>query len=205
EVVRFYILSTHYRSPLDFDDTKLEMNRKSLARLHNVLDNTEALLKNVPFGTNDEAWDNHIGDEIDKLRRSAEKAKQDFREAMDDDFNTALAIAGLFDLAREANAFGKILTEETAQAMPAQVKEVLQEVQRTFLELGEVLGLFEQRGLANQEDSGLVEELMALIIEIRREARAKKDWATADTIRNNLGEIGIILEDTPQGVRWKRK
>ncbi|PKM79668.1 MAG: cysteine--tRNA ligase [Firmicutes bacterium HGW-Firmicutes-14] len=200
EVVRFYMLSTHYRSPLDFDDTKLDMNKKSLARLHNALDNIEALLSGVSFGPSEIL----MNAETERFNTVMEKAEQTFREAMDDDFNTALAMAGLFDLAREANAFGKAISGYPGKAFPLEVKEALEQAREKMYKLGEVLGLFEHRGTA-AEDSGLVDKLMELVIEVRREARSRKDWAAADTIRDRLKDIGIILEDTPQGVRWKQK
>ncbi len=201
EVVRFYMLSTHYRSPLDFDDTKLEMSKKSLARLYNALDNVEALLAGVSFGRPEVAMD----EQINLLRNAVDKAETDFCAAMNDDFNTALAVASLFDLARETNAFSQAVSEHAGKSLPVPAKEVLEQARDKFFKLGEVLGLFERRSIVGQDEAGLVKELMNLIIEIRREARSKKDWATADTIRNKLGEMGIILEDTPQGVRWKLK
>lgn len=203
EIVRFFMLSTHYRSPLDFDDTKLEMNKKSLTRLHNALDNMEALLKNTTFVA---GADNSSGTTIDiaGLDAAVQKAETDFREAMDDDFNTALATAALFDLAREGNAFGKSI-ETAGGSLPVQAKEALELLREKFINMGSVLGLFERRGINGSGESDLVEKLMNLVIEVRQEARAKKDWATADAIRNKLAEIGIVLEDTPQGVRWKQK
>jgi len=201
EVIRFYMLSTHYRSPLDFDDTKLDMNKKSLTRLHNALDNIEAMLDSVAFGESNVSLEAPTAD----LNRAIVKAEDDFRAAMDDDFNTALAIASLFDLARETNSFGKAVTEYAGKPVPVYVKDALEQARAVVYRLGEVLGLFERRGPAGQDESGMVEKLMGLLIEIRQEARAKKDWAVADAIRNKLGEIGIILEDTPQGIRWKKK
>ncbi len=201
EIVRFYMLSTHYRSPLDFDDTKLEMNKKSLSRLHNTLENIEALLNSVSFGEAEVS----LGQAAAVLKGAVAKAEKDFRAAMDDDFNTSLAVASLFDLAREANAFGKVISENAGKALHMSVKEALEQSRDKFSELGEVLGLFEDSGASGKDESGLVDALMDLIIQIRQEARAKKDWTTADAIRNKLGEVGIIIEDTPQGVRWKQK
>ncbi|KNZ69505.1 cysteinyl-tRNA synthetase [Thermincola ferriacetica] len=200
EVVRFYMLSTHYRSPLDFDDTKLEMNRKSLSRLHNALDNIESILKTNKFG---EVENPELEKALADLLRAREKAVRDFEEAMDDDFNTALAIAVLFDLARDSNAFIHAATSAGGDALLQEVKGALQQVFDTFMKLGQVLGLFEKRG--TQGDAGLVDRLMQIILDIRSEARARKDWATADGIRNKLNELGIIIEDSPQGARWKRK
>lgn len=199
EIVRFYMLSTHYRSPLDFDDTKLEMNKKSLSRLHNAIDNVKALINSVSYGDSDISMEKETGE----LSGFMEKAEKDFREAMDDDFNTSLALASIFELAREVNAFGKSMDNYAGKVLPLYVKETLEKVRDKFLELGQVLGLFEAS--QGQEESGLTEKLMNVIIEVRQEARSRKDWATADSIRNKLGEVGIVLEDTPQGVRWKQK
>ncbi len=201
EVVRFYMISTHYRSPLDFDDTKLEMNKKSLSRLHNALDNITALLNSISFGESDIYPDA----EISAFNDVIDRAEQDFREAMNDDFNTALAVASLFDLARESNAFGKRLDTYAGRKLPLEVKEVLEKVRDAFIRLGQVLGLFEKGASGSSNEPELADKLMDLIIEIRQEARSRKDWATADAIRDKLKETGIILEDTPQGVRWKMK
>jgi cysteinyl-tRNA synthetase len=203
EIVRFYILSTHYRSPLDFDDTKLEMNKKSLVRLHNAIDNLESSLKNHSFSDTQQA--SPVLAEAEKLLNSINKAEADFRQAMDDDFNTALAIASLFDMARESNNFVKLLSDQKSEQLPASAQKALEQTKAMFYKLGEILGLFEQCGLTAKGESAMVEKLMALLIEIRQEVRTKKEWATADAIRNKLGEIGIILEDTPQGMRWKIK
>lgn len=199
EVVRFYMLSTHYRSPLDFDDTKLDMNKKSLARLHNTLDSVAGLLKAPESG--DASGDTGAEKTLVEARA---KAVEDFQQAMDDDFNTALAIAALFDLAREVNTFRNTLSQSGIQGVPVSSKELLVQVQETFVALGGVLGLFEKRESAGGDDR-LADKLMELIIGIRQEARQKKDWVTADAIRNRLSELGIILEDTPQGVSWKKK
>lgn len=204
EVVRFYMLSTHYRSPLDFDDTKLDMNAKSLARLHNALDNLEATLRSASFEASGDGPE-EVKAECTRLRNAAATAEQDFREAMEDDFNTALAVASLFDLAREINTLIGSISSRTGQGLPDFVRQVLQDAGDKYLQLGGVLGLFENRGSTQKSGSEIVEKLMNLIIEVRQEARAKKDWAIADGIRNKLGEIGIVLEDSPQGVRWKRK
>lgn len=201
EVVRFYMLSTHYRSPLDFDDTKLEMNKKSLTRLRNALDNVKALRQSLSFGESKA----DLSTEIKVLREAINKVEKDFRDAMDDDFNTSLAVASLFDLAREANSFGKTLEKFAGQTLPLDVKIVLKETTDLFMKLGRVLGLFENETQGDGQNAELVNKLMELIIQVRQEARSKKDWDTADSIRNKLSEAGIVLEDTPQGVRWKQK
>ncbi|MDA8233918.1 MAG: cysteine--tRNA ligase [Clostridia bacterium] len=195
-VVRFYMLSTHYRSPLDFDDSKLEMSKKSLERLLNTLENAERVLKQKPL-------DALEGDKskVAELSAAAKAARENFEKAMDDDFNTALAVAVLFDLTRDINSF----MAEVKKGLDPQGIQALVGAKNTLVTLGqEVLGLFEGAGVA-EEDQSTVDGLMDLVISIRQKARANKDWATADEIRNRLGEIGIVLEDTPQGVHWKRK
>jgi len=197
-IVRFYMLSTHYRSPLDFDDSKLEMSKKSLERLLNTLENAESVLKQKPLNLEQADL---LDAEVKGLMAAAGEARESFEKAMDDDFNTALAIAALFDLSKETNSFlakiKKGLNPEGVQA--------LSEARNTLFTLGQdVLGVFEKAS-SDEEEGGLVEQLMELIISIRQSARANKDWTTSDKIRDELGAMGILLEDTPQGVRWKRK
>ncbi|KKM12759.1 cysteinyl-tRNA synthetase [Clostridiales bacterium PH28_bin88] len=197
DVVRFYLLSTHYRSPLDFDDGKLEAAGKGLERLKKTLRLLEEALSRpvTPSGSI-----NNTGNE---LAASLHKAQTAFEEAMDDDFNTSLAIAALFDLSRDVNSFiygdGFALTEDSSR--------VLQEARSLFQRLGgDVLGVLGAgEAMGGGDEYNLVEQLMSLIIEMRQEARKKKDWAVADGIRERLKALGIALEDTPHGVRWKRQ
>jgi cysteinyl-tRNA synthetase len=181
DVVRYYLLSTHYRSPIDFADDKLEMAQKSLERIRNSWQLLLAGLKRAQNVPNE--------DFIAKISA----ARADFITAMDDDFNTALAIAGIFDFCRELNSY--LQQEELSH--PA-----LEAAMRLFNDFDQVLGMVIPQ---TEEDSGLVEALMSLIIKIRQEARVKKDWATSDAIRDGLKELNIILEDTPQGTQWKKK
>jgi cysteinyl-tRNA synthetase len=189
EVVRFYLLGTHYRSPLDFDDEKLVMASKGLERLKNSVRLTqEALSKVLP------EEEPQVEDE---LVRAAQRAREEFEEAMDDDFNSAQAYAALFELAKELNTY---LTKEIKQAYS------LTEALNTITELARVLGfdLAEEKADA-QAESGKLNEVMELLLEIRQNARQKKDWATADLIRDRVKEIGIVIEDTPDGARWYLK
>ncbi|HHV65931.1 MAG TPA: cysteine--tRNA ligase [Peptococcaceae bacterium] len=186
EVIRFYLLGTHYRSPLDFDDEKLVMASRGLERLKNsVRLAQEALGKVLP------EEEPQVEDE---LVQAARKARQEFEEAMDDDFNSAQAYAALFELAKELNTY---LTKEVKQAYS------LTEALNTLTELAAVLGfdLAEEKQGA-QADSGKLNEVMELLLEVRQNARQKKDWATADLIRDRLKNIGIVIEDTPEGARW---
>jgi len=179
-VIRFYLLSTHYRSPLDFDDEKLQVAQKGLERLKNSylqLVNGLKAADDLPNGN--------------KLKTMAEKAREDFENAMNDDFNTALAIAALFDLAREVNTYLK----ETQLD-----KQTLFKAKEVFDDLLGILGIaFSEKEVSNKK----LDELMGVVIALRQNARKAKDFQTADFIRDELKKIGIILEDTPQGTNWK--
>ena len=181
DVVRFYLISTHYRSPIDFDDNKLEVAAKSLNRIRNAY-----LLAKETAG--------HAADgkaEADTaLTEAMAKAKAEFEAAMDDDFNTALAIAAIFDFCRVVN--GQI--KEAS-------KSVVDQVVAQFDAFDSVIACIAPKEAA---DDGLTDKLMELIINVRQTARKNKDWATADAIRDNLKAIGIVLEDGADGVRWKK-
>ncbi len=189
--VRLYLLSTHYRSPADFDDERLLAAEKGLERLQN----TRRLLAE----TIDRLSGDKITDEKQQgnwvLKGKIEKLERDFVTAMDDDFNTARALAAFYDLSREINTY--------LHKDPEPEAEVLRLAAATFERLGEgVMGLF---GSPHQQvDDALLPSLMELIINIRQEARQRKDWATADNIRRQLKTLGITIEDTPHGPRWKR-
>ncbi|MFZ5942507.1 MAG: cysteine--tRNA ligase [Bacillota bacterium] len=179
-VVRFYLLATHYRSPLDFDDEKLQVAQKGLERLKNAYLQLERNVKTVNSGKGE------------RLIEASQKAREDFNEAMNDDFNTALAVAALFELAREVNTYVKEVDLD---------KIALEQAKEVFDQLLEVLGIsFAVKGL---DDDKVVNSLMELIIELRQKARKEKDFGTADKIRDRLKEAGIILEDSPQGTSWK--
>jgi cysteinyl-tRNA synthetase len=182
DVVRFYLLGTHYRSPLDFDEDKLVMAAKGLERLKTAWRLAEEALSR-PGGNRED------------LRGGAAAARRSFVEAMDDDFNSAQAYAALFDLARDINA-----ALAAGDVQPA----ALREAAATLKELSSALGLViapEPAG-APEAPAEKFAALMALIIDIRAAARARKDWATADLIRARLKEAGLTIEDTPQGARW---
>lgn len=188
EVLRYFIVSTHYRSPLDFSDTRLDEAKASLTRLKNALDNLKELAKMPASQTSDGQT----------LLTKANECKQGFFEAMDDDFNTALAIANMFDLAKEIN----IYYNEVMSKKASYNKEVVDNTLAIFTEMADIIGILEFDD--NSADDGLVDSLMNLIIDIRQNARKNKDWATADKIRDELKNIGITLEDSPSGVRWKK-
>lgn len=180
-VVRFFLLSTHYRSPIDFDDERLKVAQKGLERLKNAYSQVEYGLKNAGTSENGE-----------QLIQATKNAQEQFVKAMDDDFNTALAIASLFDLARDINIYFREKEQD---------KNALIEAKKVFDDLLEVIGI--ELRAEQGESSQLIEGLMELVIEIRQSARKNKDFATADLIRDKLKELGVVLEDTPQGAKWK--
>ncbi|WRO20386.1 cysteine--tRNA ligase [Metallumcola ferriviriculae] len=200
DVVRFYLLSTHYRSPLDFDDEKLEMSARGLERLKTARDGVRELLadgKDVDPREIEALSGNELA-----MYKLVEQARGKFTEAMDDDFNTALAIAVLFEISKDINKYRDGLIKEGG-SLTAQQSSVLSACDKLYNDFGvDVLGIFD----ANEKavgDEGMVQDLIELLIEVRQQARAKKDWAAADLIRDQLADKGINLEDTPQGCRWK--
>ena len=174
EVIRFFMLSAHYRSPINFCDELMDAAKNGLERIYNCLDNIDFILGNAPDG--------EAGNEI---KTAMENYKNKFITAMEDDLNTADAISAIFEAVRFANS------------MESPNKAQLLLAKDTILELGNVLGL-----LKNTEKASLDDEIEALIAE-RTQARKDKNWALADKIRDDLKERGIVLEDTPDGVKWK--
>lgn len=186
EVVRFFILGTHYRSPLDFSDAHLKDAQAGLTRLGNTKSCVEELVGRK--GDSDTAAG---------LLAMAEQIRGDFLLAMADDFNTALAISHIFELAKEINVYyNKVMNagEEFDAKNFAAVKAI-------FDELTEIIGILEQQPEAvDDEEAAEIEKLLAE----RLEARKNKDWARADAIRDGLKARGIIIEDSAGGSRWKR-
>ena len=180
EVIRFFMLSSHYRSPINFADTLLEQAKSGLERIYNCLSNLEFLKANPEIVAK-----TGVG-----ISKKLQAFKTKFNEAMDDDLNTADAISVIFEGVREINS---LITSET-QANTEDIDAALSFVD----ELGGVLGIARKRE-TNDVDS----EVEALISE-RQQARKDKNWALADQIRDKLKDMGIVLEDTPQGVKWKK-
>ena len=190
EVVRFFILQTHYRSPLDFSDDRLKEAQASLGRLQN----TRACMKELFERADAEG----TADTAKELKETAEKLLAAFYEAMDDDFNTALAISQMFALSKETN----IYYQDVMSGAKAFDAANFQKVCAAYEEMASIIGIFEQE--EEQADDGLTDKLMDILIALRQSARKEKNWAVADAIRDALKEAGVVLEDTPNGVRWKK-
>ena len=176
EVIRYFLLSGHYRSPIDFNDNLMEMSKASLARFENARKNLEFLI---------EKGEGQMTDDEKKVFESYDSYRAKFKEAMDDDLNTADAISAIFELVTAINQAVK----------DGASKEFAQRSLDTLLELTHVLGLLEA-----EEDADVDDEIKKLVDE-REAARAAKDFAKADQIRDELKAKGITLKDTPQGVQ----
>ncbi len=184
EVIRFFMLATHYRNPLNFSEETMEQAVGAVERIENTVANVRHRLKTAADAdVVDASVQSAYVDRLAELRTA-------FMKRMGDDFNTPDAITTIFDWVSETN---QLLQHEAIGA------EALQQALDWLASIGEVLGI------AKLEDNELLDaEIDQLIVE-RNEARASKNWARADEIRTLLSEQGIVLEDTAQGVRWRRK
>ncbi|MDO4563138.1 MAG: cysteine--tRNA ligase [Clostridia bacterium] len=176
EVIRFFMLSAHYRSPINFCKELMDSAKNGLERIYTCLDNLEFIAQNAQSGRLS-----------DKVKNEFETLRQKFIDAMSDDLNTADAISAIFEGVRFINSEEGLTMED------------IDYVREVFAELGGVLGLFENR----RKES--LDERVKKLIEERQEARKAKNWARADEIRDSLKAEGIVLEDTPNGVKWRKE
>lgn len=247
--LRFFLLNTHYRSPVELSDEALADARRGWRRLTGAVRELRAFMDRHGVAR----WAERVGSapapgavagaasadalkpgqpgpmlktalDVEALRPSLDEdgatyletivgAPIRFDEAMADDFNTALALAVLFDLARATNGFRERLARRgsVSEAEAA----LLAEAERIFSVLGgELLGVIDDAASDHEADSDgadgaavarLTESLLELLLEVRHEARTAKNWATADKIRDRLNELGIVIEDTAMGSRWKMR
>lgn len=179
DVIRFLMLSAHYRQQLNFSEDLLESAKASVERIYNAIGNLENLI--------DEVSREEMNEDEKAYLESLNKYKEKYIEKMDDDFNTADAITAIFDLIKDTN------TNITIDSSKELAKKALDLIR----ELGKPLGMLQKSTKGNLE--GEIEALIAK----RQQARKDRDFALADKIRDELKDRGIVLEDTPQGVRWK--
>jgi len=178
-LLRFFMLSVHYRHPINYSEELLQEAKNGFERIKTAYQNLKHRLESSTNLTEeDEKWLKEIEDE-----------KQVFMKVMDDDFNTANAISVLYQLAKSANQY--LLESHTST-------KVLNQFLQTFDELSNVLGI----NLVKEE--AMLDEEIEALIQKRTEARKNRDFALADQIRDQLKDLNIIIEDTPQGIRWKR-
>lgn len=183
DIIRFLMLSCHYRIQLNYSTDLLDSAKASVARLYNAIGNLENLI--------DEVSRDKMNEEEKKYLESLNKYREKYIEKMDDDFNTADAITAIFDLVKDINT--NINGESS--------KELAQGALALIRELGAPLGILQKSTKVDLADEA--EEIEGLIQQ-RQEARKNRDFALADKIRDDLKARGIVLEDTPQGVRWKK-
>ena len=179
EVVRLFMLSTHYRNPINFSDEILNQSKAGLERLYNAKEKAEFTINNLK--------DSKMTEEEAKLQDELASFRQKFIDAMDDDVNTADAVSAIFELAKFMNR-----TENSS-------KEFAQKALDEFNELTGVLNIVNKD---KKED--ILDEEIEKLIEQRTEAKKNKNFQLADEIRQQLLDKGIVLEDTRQGVKWKR-
>lgn len=194
DALRFFLLSTHYRSPLDFSDDRLEEAETNMARLTDVIGRIRELA----------GKEGHDASEASAaLRAAAEKAMADFHEAMDDDFNTGLASSTVFDLAKAVNIYYTAVQSGACGIDSGAVALAMKHMK----EIMDVLGILESAWTRRETaaDSEDFQRLMQVILDIRQEARAEKQYAIADKIRDRLAAMDIVIEDTPTGARWKKR
>ena len=180
QVLRFFMLNAHYRSPLNFSAELMESSRSALERIQTAVDNLKFL--------SEHASAQELTEEETLKVEEAKKFQENFDEAMDDDFNTADAIAAIFDLVKFANTNAG---EGSSKAFVDALKKMIQD-------LCDILGLITEKKVE------LLDADIENLIQERQDARKAKNFARADEIRNELLEKGIILEDTREGVKWKR-
>ena len=211
EVIRLLLLQTHYRNPLEFNETRVIEAQEFFGKLAKAYWQLDDLARKIHAGE-------FVKDTGEKnfaitvspaggLVEEGERLLSNFYAAMDDDFNTALAITHMFELAGEIGGYynefvnGKIL--------PVTIDgDIILRVRDIYMEMAEILGIFEQPVPVEKAEEKsaapeLVNALMKIILDLRQNARAEKNWKLADKIRDELKAAGIVVEDTPQGATWK--
>jgi cysteinyl-tRNA synthetase len=207
DLVRYLLLSTHYRSPIDSGPEVIAASKKGLATFYRLFERVERLGGQmlVDRGPDVDAAARELLDvaAVGPFVRDALSLKMKFLEMMDDDFNTAGAIAVLHEMAGATNSFVESSGVEKSRSPEAM--QAIVAVAQTVKNLGQILGLFRVRyEPTRDEQAGVVDGLMKLLIELRNEARKTKNFALADAVRKGLTDLGITLEDRPDGTVWRK-
>jgi cysteinyl-tRNA synthetase len=206
DLLRYLLLSTHYRRPIEFTDEVLVASRKGMQTFSRLFERLTRL-GGAPLADNAPDMDTVAGglleSEIGHFARAVLNHRMKFLEMMDDDFNTAGAIAAMHDLAGEINAFleqNQVERDKAADAVQAAAAATV-----TLRKLGALLGLFRKDAPAgHHRDTALVGQFMELLIRLRADARREKNFALADKIRDGLSAMGVVLEDRADGTAWRR-
>ena len=215
ETVRFFLMATHYRSPVDFGDDRLAETEKSIDGFYRLIESFGratgkdfySLTAPATRSESDHAWGISVSEKL-SYENELTALRTRFLDAMDDDFNTGAATAALFDLRKTLNGF---ITEEklegegrsNAAAQAALVRGVT-----LFKELANLLGVFRkplEKKSTGGSDDGFIDSLMQLLISLRADARKAKQFEIADKVRKGLTELKVTLEDRPEGTLWRRE
>ena len=180
QVIRFFMLSAHYRSPLNFSDTLVESSKASLERILNAMSRLEDAMKS--------AEDKEPTAEEKEILSQMKDYVTKYEKTMEDDLNTADAISVIFEMVKVANS----------NISSSNAKAVVEDVYETIGKLCDILGII------TKVEAEILDQDIEALIEERQAARKAKNFARADEIRDTLAEQGIILEDTREGVKWKR-
>ncbi len=180
QVLRFFMLSAHYRSPLNFSRELMDASKASLERILTACENLRFLESHTKVSSSPE--------QIEEMREALDEFVQKFENAMDDDFNTADAIAAIFELVKYVN------TNVTSDSGKEGIQMVLDQLEK----------LCDVMGIITKKNTQLLDDEVEALIEERQAARKERNYARADEIRSQLAEQGILLEDTREGVKWKR-
>ncbi|HEY8668369.1 MAG TPA: cysteine--tRNA ligase, partial [Tepidisphaeraceae bacterium] len=206
DLFRYFILSTHYRRPIEYTDEVIDSTHKGLDKFVRLFERIERI---AGHPLSDQAPEmatvapSLMDGEHGNFAKAVLGFKMKFLEMMDDDFNTAGAIAVLHELAGETNAF--IESNNIERDRQPNLVEAAAAAIMTLRNLGAILGLFKQKGTrSDRKDSADIDKLLQLLIELRKQARLSKNFALADTIRDNLAKIGFTLEDRPDGTSWRK-
>lgn len=180
EPIRYLMISSQYRSPINYSVDIIEQCKASLQRLYTCRNNLDFALENAT---------DIVPENAEEIKKQLDSRREQFIEAMDDDLNTADGISAVFELVKDINV--NVIDSKSAELIKYAID--------LFDELTNVLGLVYNR------DTGSLDEEVEKLIEARQNARKEKNWAEADRIRDELKAQGIVLEDTPQGVKWHRE
>ncbi|MDA0284226.1 MAG: cysteine--tRNA ligase, partial [Planctomycetota bacterium] len=209
ETVRFFLLATHYRSPIDFGDERIEEVDRSLEGFYRLIETFQRITGQDFYSLSTSATREQacsLEGEPSSFLSEVKALRDRYYECMDDDFNTGGAVGVLFDLRKTINGFVNEAKLDGAGKSDGQNMAAFVSAATVLKELAGILGVFRQpiqsgHGGASDE---LVEGLMQLVISLRGSLRGEKNWPLADRIRDSLNELKITLEDRPDGTLWRR-
>ncbi len=194
--LRYFILAKHYRSPIEFSLEEIEEASRSLQKLINTSVHLNQLVQTVEAVDGDEEGD---AINVEEFTARLENLQKEFIAVMDDDFNTARGVAVLHELATEINS----RTSDLGQKVEAETLKAVKKSRELFRELNEVFGFKLQTAENERGIEDKFQELLNYLLDLRKEARQQENYELADRIRDDLAEMGVMVEDTPRGPEWR--